>query len=73
MSPHRLEHRKNGIRGVETVWEYGQTAYVCGETSPRTACLNAQLKFWSFSELFMGLIFFWFESKDRKMALKQQA
>lgn len=40
----RLEHRKNRTWGVETVQELGQTAYAGGETCPRTAHLNAQLK-----------------------------
>lgn len=59
---HRREHRKKGIRGVETVQEHGQTAYAQRETT-RITCLNARsLEFFSW---FMELIFFWVESKER--------
>jgi len=51
---HRLEYRKNGIWSVETVREHKQTAYAHGDSCPGTACLHAQLKVWSFSELFTG-------------------
>lgn len=65
----RLEHRKNRTWGVETVQELGQTAYAGGETCPRTAHLNAQLKVWSFFGIVHGInFFFWVESKERKLA-----
>lgn len=67
---HRLEHRKNGIWGVETERGHGQTTYARRETCPRTSRLNAQLKVWSLSELFMGLIFWGGWKQREKTGLK---